>query len=195
MDDEPDAVHAMLGFLYTHHLNIPSSIKEDSKLSFCVIVYRIADKYSLPTLKEACSREFELRAPKTWNTKEFSAALAEIYRASSNTLDALRVTALNIATKSADTLLRPDNTSGGFAEMCRDTPGLATDLALALSTKLASEVRLKCPNQLHSNVGKAGVFSVSRDLGDAALIRCPHGSCPDWQYTFSKWKTSWIDKQ
>lgn len=185
----------MLGFLCTHHLSIPSSIKEDSKLSFCVIVYRIADKYLLPTLKEACSREFELRASNTWDTKEFSAALAEIYSASSNKLDTLRVIALNIAARSADTLLQPENTSSGFAEMCRDTRGLATDLALALSTKLASGVRLKCTNQLHGIVGKDGVFSVPRDLSDAILIRCPHDGCPDWQYTFSQWKSSWIDKQ
>lgn len=119
VEDDPDAVEAMLKFLYT----CDYSYSKDDGLSLHINVYALADKYDIPTFKTLAQSRFADEAAKQYRNPKFLIAVRDIYNKTGD--KGLRDIAAEIVNRHVQTLFQTDESRQWIAEV----PGLAADIA------------------------------------------------------------------
>ena len=199
-DDDPDAVHAMLSFLYTGNYDdeVPR-LGGMPSLKLHVLVFIMADKYNLPLLERKATNNFTARAANEWKSSAFADAVEEIYNQESGTKQLLRHQVIRICAANASAIfwLHPDKTAA-CGEKLRDIAETKSSFGLELLTAISApgrgasnqlkgsyshERRYKCPDCTDTFVAKS--FTLIQ--GD--VFHCPYcGKGQPWDDWGNKYR-------
>ncbi|CAF3486133.1 unnamed protein product [Fusarium graminearum] len=114
-------VGAMLCFVYTFDYDEPS---DDKSMLFHAEVYKFADMYDIPALKECSKKKFASAMNADWNTDDFPYAISEVYKNTPLEDRGLRDLAVAITREHIKTLIGRDD----FSRLLRKTADLSADL-------------------------------------------------------------------
>jgi hypothetical protein len=202
--DDPDAVAALLDFLYLRDYKIPapapkhnhwatSSEEYDGEASsdelssknpilFHLKVYALAERILYQPLKALVEKKFEAAAAENWNSPEFPPAIKYVYDVAPPGArgDYIRGIAVNLAAKYARDLFTGDN-GKQFSEMMEKNAEFGKDLAIKLSnwSSITASGRrgFSCPTC-------AFTFIAALPKGHSNYVHCP--LCGD-SYVLSVW--------
>ncbi|KAK6703198.1 hypothetical protein SNK04_013086 [Fusarium graminearum] len=120
-DFDPIIVAAMLCFVYTFDYDEPS---DDKSMLFHAEVYKVADMYDIPALKECSKKKFASAMNADWNTDDFPYAISEVYKNTPLEDGGLRDLAVAITREHIKTLIGRDD----FSRLLRKTADFSADL-------------------------------------------------------------------
>ncbi|EYB29049.1 hypothetical protein FG05_11070 [Fusarium graminearum] len=120
-DFDPIIVGAMLCFVYTFDYDEPS---DDKSMLFYAEVYKFADMYDIPALKECSKKKFASAMNADWNTDDFPYAISEVYKNTPLEDGGLRDLAVAITREHIKTLIGRDD----FSRLLRKTADFSADL-------------------------------------------------------------------
>ncbi|QPC62732.1 hypothetical protein HYE67_004963 [Fusarium culmorum] len=118
---DPIIVQAMLCFVYTFDYNAPS---DDKSMLFHAEVYKFADIYDIPALKDCSKKKFASAITDGWNTDDFPYAISEVYKNTPLEDRGLRDLAVAVARNHINTLIGRDD----FSKLLRKTADFSADL-------------------------------------------------------------------
>ncbi|KAF5247114.1 hypothetical protein FAUST_966 [Fusarium austroamericanum] len=120
-DFDPIIVGVMLCFVYTFDYDEPSDAKS---MLFHAEVYKFADMYNIPALKECSKKKFASAMNADWNTDDFPYAISEVYKNTPLEDRGLRDLAVAITREHIKTLIGRDD----FSRLLRKTADFSADL-------------------------------------------------------------------
>lgn len=140
-DDDPEAVVAMIHFMYGFDYEPISRERcQISPMPFHVSVYQVADKYDVPRLKEHARRKFASALKTCWTMDDFPATILDAYSTTLPTDRGLRDLIVSICLEYLDKLLKKDN----FKAILEEAPGFAVDLIQ--HRRYAESTSYNCPS-------------------------------------------------
>ncbi|KAF2085251.1 hypothetical protein K490DRAFT_67899 [Saccharata proteae CBS 121410] len=143
VDDDPCVVDAMLHFLYNNDYN--GSGNQDGRVSpllFNTLVYSIADKYDIRSLKQTSLEKFRKAVAVAWELDDFPHAVAEVYSTTPASDRGLRDIVVHFSHRNVDHLMKKQP----FVKMVEDTAGFAGDLVKKVLESEASIRHYRCPS-------------------------------------------------
>lgn len=120
-DFDPIIVAAMLCFVYTFDYDEPS---DDKSMLFHAEVYKVANMYDIPALKECSKKKFASAMNADWNTDDFPYAISEVYKNTPLEDGGLRDLTVAITREHIKTLIGRDD----FSRLLRKTADFSADL-------------------------------------------------------------------
>jgi hypothetical protein len=138
-EDDANAVHALLEYLYTTNYNDEVFKEQDeyTPLSFNVLVFFIADKYEIPALATLACNKFFLHATSDWRSASFCDAAEEIYETSTIVKQQLRDQVIRICKYMAQKSAGMSN-----AQPTYSCGGVESDFSIASICQYAGICRL-----------------------------------------------------
>ncbi|EFQ96930.1 hypothetical protein MGYG_08855 [Nannizzia gypsea CBS 118893] len=103
-DDDPVTVEAMVRFMYEADYDASGS----NNMLFHARVYKVAEKYIIPDLKEKALEKFEAAVRTCWGTDDFPSAIEEVYTSIPAIDRVLRDVISQTAFENIESLLRKD---------------------------------------------------------------------------------------
>jgi speckle-type POZ protein len=126
-DDHPRAVEVMVQYMYTKE-DFNCNDEKISPMLYDVLVYRVADKYSVPALKHLIGERFKLHVGKSWDSDDFSNAIEEVYSTDPQSNQGLRDAVVEASRgQNINRLLKRDS----FNRVLDQTPCFAADVMRA----------------------------------------------------------------
>lgn len=145
-DDDPDALEAMLRFLYCFDYKYNDVIRAITDER----VHTVADKYDIKDLVKLSEQRFVENVEKAWRLDEFGKLIEEIYFKAADRDGKLTEALLGVAVKHAAALYQ-DDFGGEFRRVIRSLPEFASDVNAKLATQASPQahkdrhVHLACP--------------------------------------------------
>ncbi|GME22779.1 BTB/POZ domain containing protein [Neofusicoccum parvum] len=139
-DDDPNAVKAMLEFMYRGTFTVPG---DAFRILFIVRAYIIADIYAIPKMKEIATAKFKQLASVSYKDLTFVTALRIIYESvPDNDKGCMRETAVDIVARHYSLLLA----NSAFEAVLDDYGALGKDILRTLSREKSAPkiVAYKC---------------------------------------------------
>ncbi|QDS69486.1 hypothetical protein FKW77_006690 [Venturia effusa] len=162
--DDPDAIHAMLRFLYTGDYS-----NENLTMQSHLKIYELADKVDVSSLKTLCEEKFKGIAGVDWKDATFPACIKLAYDITppGSSGERLRSIVVEIVSEHVKDLLGLDT---GFMIMMKGVPDFAADVVEALSAKAAQNGdQSQIPCVCKSDIGHT--FTIPRSADPARF--CP----------------------
>ncbi|KAK5113000.1 hypothetical protein LTR85_011022 [Meristemomyces frigidus] len=181
-DDNPDAVDALLKYLYHFDYNTDSGT---APLVLEIRIFAIADKYFIEPLKKLAAERFTERCKSEWNTAVFAEAVSELYTTAPAPYHTLKRTVVDTV-KRHDAQLRSDEVEySAFKDIVLATAALGADLFLngVTGAPTAAERKMEESNAYGTWYECPGVhcrrhditFCVRNTIPDSYIISCPSG--------------------
>jgi hypothetical protein len=132
--DEPDAISAMLRYLYTGDYNT-----KGQTMQFHLKIYELADKVRIPTLKTLSENKFKVMAENDWSHPLFPACVKTAYEITPPGSGgvSLRSIIVEIAAEHIKDLFKLET---GFRHMMEDVAAFGADLSEVLGGVRSSKL-------------------------------------------------------
>lgn len=147
MEDDPDIVDRMIDYLYRldydDQPNSASKKPSDGRLVTNSLVYALADKYEIWSLKEVAKQKIAKLIDEEWNDDSFLAALEIVWTSTPQSDRGLRELFIPVLSEHKKDLI----TKEMYIEAVRNIGDLAVDMMLALSS-LTDGYQMKNRNQV-----------------------------------------------
>lgn len=140
--DDPGTIEAMIHFMYG--FDYDSSRGGVSPMLFNARVYKIAEKYRIPQLKERAKAKFEDTVRTCWDMDDFPLVVREIYTGTISTDRGLRNVVAETANNHIKSLLRKDD----VLSVLEECGGFSADVLqlLARGSGPTSTTKYNCPS-------------------------------------------------
>ncbi|KAI9932487.1 hypothetical protein ASPWEDRAFT_166141 [Aspergillus wentii DTO 134E9] len=146
-EDDPHAVEAMIHFMYGFDYDSSgNNARRVSPMLFNAKVYQIADKYSIPALKDISKEKFEHAVQKCWEMDDFPHAIVEVYANSPSTDKGLRSIVTEISKMQIQKLIQKEDFQNVLEEVASFGADLTRLLAEAPSKAQPDYKRYICPS-------------------------------------------------
>lgn len=178
MEDDPDIVDRMIDYLYRldydDQPNSASQKSSDGRLVINSLVYALADKYEIWSLKEIAKQKIAKLIDKEWNDDSFLAALEIVWTTTPQSDRGLRALFIPVLADHKKELI----TKEMYVEAVRSVGDLAVDIMQELSS-LTEGYQVKNGNQVEFWCNYSGCRK-----NKVALVKCP--TCGQYDYIDAK---------
>lgn len=125
-EDTPDAIHAMLSYLYTFEYAYTDIVRSLDD----VRVHSMADRYEIPELLKLAEARFARNIKKDWKLEEFGTVIEEIYTRAPDRDGKLTEALLDVVVEHAMELYEPvkEPFGGEFRRLVRTNAKFASDV-------------------------------------------------------------------
>ncbi|KIX08720.1 uncharacterized protein Z518_03377 [Rhinocladiella mackenziei CBS 650.93] len=140
-EDDSGAVEAMIRFMYENEYDSSGNSEERiSPMVFNVRVYRVADKYGVPALKQLSKEKLDHAANICWDMDDFPHVITDVYGTSE--CEELRDTIARVSHEYMEALLKKDK----FLRVLEETSGFAADLVRLMAAAHTTRTEYQCPS-------------------------------------------------
>ena len=185
-DDDPQAVDAMLYYLYNWDYHDQGNDQQQvSPIVLDVRVFAIADKFFVEPLKQLSADKFAKRAEAEWTMPNFAMAIAEVYDIIPEHEDTLEQMVVRVVKDHAGDLFDETKRYGHFTKVIRERAELAADVSEALATDIGQRYGVFKNSALYRCPGNGEEFMVRFKEGTHFNnVTCP---CASYSSTLSWW--------